>query len=304
LQGHVITLGTFDGVHRAHHSIIDSIVELADEKSCESVLITFEPHPRSIIYPQDSGLRLLTDLDEKLALLQKTKLDHVVVHPFTVEFSQQPPEEYIENFIIGKFKPKGIIVGFDHRFGLNRQGDYDLLKSYTDHFGIELIEISKKESNHVKISSTAIREAIVDGNIKIANQLLGYRYFLSGSVIKGDSIGTSLGYPTANLRLTSKHKLVPRSGIYAAFVYVQNERYDGLLYIGHKPSVHDGQTIYIEVNLREFEGYLYGENLKIELVDFIRADEKFVDLEALKQKIREDELKIVDILEAEKNAIS
>ncbi len=301
LQGHVITIGTFDGLHVAHKSIVDSVINLSLAKGCESILITFEPHPRSVIYPKDDGLRLLTELDEKIELIRQTGIDHLVVYPFTVEFSQLPPQEYIEEFIIEKFKPKGIIVGFDHRFGLNRQGDYNMLDYYAKKHNIELIEISKKESNKIKISSTTIRKSLSDGKIKDANQLLGYRYFLSGEVIKGDSVGASLGYPTANLRLGNQQKLVPKSGIYAAFVHVQDAQYDGLLYIGQKPSLNDGNTIFIEVNLRDFKGYLYGEHLKIELVEFVREDQKFSDLESLKSKIQEDEMLIIDILEAEKN---
>jgi len=304
LQGNVITIGTFDGVHRAHKSIINSIVDFADEKSCESILITFHPHPRSIVYPGDHDLRLLTSLDEKLELLKTTALDHVVVFPFSIEFSQQSPQEYIEEFIIGLFNPKGIIVGFDHRFGLNRAGDFNMLSAYTKDADIDLIEISKKESNQIKISSTAVRDALSEARIRDANRLLGYRYFLTGEVIKGDNIGTSLGYPTANIEVDGDKKLIPQSGIYAAFVWVQDVQYDGLLYIGQKPSLNNSQEIFIEVNLRNFQGYLYGEHIKIELVDFIRADEKFETKADLISKIQQDEIQIIDILEAEKRANS
>ena len=301
LRGNVLTIGTFDGVHRAHKSIINSIVDLADEQQCESILITFEPHPRSVVYPKDDGLRLLNTLDEKIQLLSNTPLDHVVVYPFSIEFSQQAPEEYIVDFLLNKFDPKGIIVGFDHRFGLNRSGHFGLLKKYVDQTAITLIEISKKESNQIKISSTAIRNALTEARIRDANRLLGYRYFLTGEVIKGASIGSTLGYPTANIKLTSDNKLIPKPGIYAAFVFLQSTRYDGLLYIGRKPSLNDTTEIFIEVNLRNFEGYLYGEHLHIELVDFIREDQKFDNLAALVSKIKEDEQQIIDILRAEKS---
>ena len=294
-------MGTFDGLHKAHRSIIKSVVDIAAQKSCQSVLITFEPHPRCVIYPRDHSLRLLTDLDEKIELLKATDLDHLVVFPFTAEFSQLSPEEYVERFIIEKFDPAAVIVGFDHHFGLNRQGNYQLLQQYANKEGFDLIQISKKETKEVKISSTQIREYLISGQIIEANELLGYRYFLTGEVIKGDNIGTSLGYPTANIRLGSELKLVPKSGIYAAFVYVRDVQYEGLLYIGQKPSMSDKDTIFIEVNLRNFTGYLYGEQLKIEFVEFIRQDQKFEDLDALKSKISEDEKQIVAILQAEKN---
>ena len=293
-------MGTFDGLHLAHRSIINTLVETANQKNCASVLITFEPHPRGVIYPRDHSLRLLTDLDEKIELMRETDLDHLVVYPFTAEFSQQSPEEYVERFIIDKFDPVAVIVGFDHRFGLNRQGDYSLLNSYAVKNGFDLIQISKKETNDIKISSTQIREYLQSGQITAANSLLGYRFFLTGEVIKGDNIGTSLGYPTANIRLGSELKMVPKAGIYAAFVYVRGIQYQGLLYIGHKPSMSESDSIFIEVNLRNFEGYLYGEKLIIEFVKFIREDEKFENLEALKSQIRDDEKRIVAILEKEK----
>ncbi len=304
LKGNVVTIGTFDGVHRAHQSIINAIVDLAHAKKCESILITFEPHPRSVVYPKNDELRLLTSLEEKLALLQQTALDHVVVFPFTAEFSQQQPEEYVHNFLLGKFNPKGIIIGFDHRFGINRSGNFELLKNQTAENDITLVEISKKVSNEIKISSSAIRRALIAGNIRDANRLLGYRYLITGTVIKGESIGTTLGYPTANLNVQHPKKLIPKPGIYAAFVHVRGDRYDGLLYIGHKPSIQSGPDLFIEVNLRNFKGYLYGEHLQIELVDFIRDDEKFTTLDDLRLKIQEDEQQIISILEAEKDSNS
>ena len=296
----MITIGTFDGLHTAHHSIIDKIAEMAVERNCESVLVTFDPHPRSIVYPKDKSLQLLTTLEEKIKLLEQTQLDHLVIYPFSIEFSQETAEEYIEDFIINKFQPKCVVIGFDHRYGINRTGDFELLNQYAQSYKFDLIEISKKESNQVKISSTAIRDALHHGDINQANQLLGYRFFLTGKVVKGNNIGTSLGYPTANIKLNSTTKLVPKSGIYAAFVYIEDERYDGLLYIGSKPSVEEGTTVFIEVNLRDFKGYLYGEELKVEFVSFIRGDEKFDSLEELKKQISLDEKQILAVLAAEK----
>lgn len=296
----MLTVGTFDGVHRAHRALIDALVDLAADQGCESILVTFDPHPRSIVYPKDDSLELLTDVNEKLALLEQTALDHVVIFPFSIEFSQQSAAEYVESFLIEKFQPKGLIVGFDHRFGLNRMGNIDLLKQYTDKHQIKLVEFSKKASNEIKISSTAVRNALNAGDVRAANRLLGYRFGLEGEVIKGESVGSKIGYPTANIQLHTESKLIPKSGIYASFVYINDDRYDGLLYIGRKPSLIDGDDIFIEVNLRDFTGYLYGESLRIELVDYVREDEKFENVDDLVARIREDEIQIIDILQAEK----
>lgn len=299
LKGNVVTIGTFDGVHRAHRSLINELVDMAARMSCESVLVTFDPHPRRVVYPKDNSLQMITDADEKIELLKQTALDHLVIFPFTIEFSQLSAAEYVEDFLLKRFEPKGLLVGFDHRFGLNRQGDCRLLKSYADQHEIEILEFSKKASNDIKISSTAIRTALLDGAIREANRLLGYRFYLTGEVVKGDSVGSKIGYPTANIELRDELKIVPRSGIYAAFVYINDDRYEGLLYIGRKPSLVDGDKTFIEVNLRNFSGYLYGEHLRIEIVDFIREDEKFDSIPELVSRIKEDEKQIVSILREE-----
>lgn len=295
----VLTIGAFDGVHRAHQYVIDQTIKMAQSMHVPSTLITFEPHPRKVIYSEDIRLGLLTDLDEKLNRLERTGLDHVVVYPFTWEFSQQSAEEYLDTFLYRKFNPKGIVIGFDHKFGLNRLGDFQLLKNYFSEKDTTLIEIPKRILQNIKISSTQIREYLDKGAIREANELLGYRYTLNGEVIKGNNIGSRLGFPTANIKLHSDDKLIPRSGIYASYVYIDNVPYKGLLYIGAKPSLEVSDHIYIEVHVEGFSGYLYGESIRLELVEFIRPDEKFENLEMLQQNMKSDQAKILTILSNE-----
>ena len=300
LENTVITIGTFDGIHGGHRSIFDRLKAAARRLEAESVIITFDPHPRSVIYPRDESLRILTTMEEKIFLLRDVGIDHLVIIPFTVEFSQILPQEYIENFLVKKFHPKAIVVGFDHQFGLNRLGDYHMLQNYSEQYEYELIKIEKQELDNIKISSTNIRKAIAAGKMEEATELLKYNYWLSGKVIKGQSVGQQLGYPTANLQLSSRHKLLPKPGIYAAFAYINDQRYDGLLYIGMKPTMENGKRLFIEIHLKGFEGYLYGEDLRIEIIRFVREDAKFSDMETLRKEIAKDDERINNILSAYK----
>ena len=231
----VVTIGSFDGVHRAHLKILDRVLSLADEIDGESILVTFHPHPRKIIFPKDDTLQLLNTLEEKLFILKSIGLDHVVIVPFSVEFSQQNPREYIEKFLIDKFNPRYIVIGYDHRFGLNRGGNIELLKQYNEQFGI--IQIQRQELEDITISSTKIRNALNEGRIDTANSYLIRPYIIQGKVIHGDKIGKSIGYPTANINVDDKDKLIPKEGIYACYVVIENERYQGMLYIGNRPSL-------------------------------------------------------------------
>src|SRR5258705_6904696 len=219
----VITIGTFDGVHEGHRKIIDSLKQEAAKINGESVIITFHPHPRKVVSSAILGIRLINTLDEKIELLSKTGVDHLVIVPFTDAFANQPAEAYIQNFLIEKFHPNTIIIGYDHRFGRDRQGDYRLLEKMTVAYHYELKEISKQVIDEISISSTNIREAIIHGDIDTANKLLGYEFFFEGEVVHGDKLGRKLGYPTANLKITDEEKIIPGNGIYAVYAEIRDQ---------------------------------------------------------------------------------
>lgn len=286
----VITIGSFDGVHRGHQKIIKRIKSLANEIGGESVLITFYPHPRQIIYPKDNSLQLLSTLEEKIHLMEKYGVDHLVVVPFSIEFSQQLPREYVEKFLIDCFNPSYIVLGYDHRFGLNREGDIRLLRMYESEGYFKVVEIYKQELDDITISSTKIREALRDGEVAVASKFLNHHYLLSGKVIRGDEIGVKLGFPTANLKLNNKDKLIPMEGIYAVRVFIEDLKYDGMMYIGNRPTINNKGIPSIEVNIFNFKADIYEQVIAVELVAFLRSDEKYDDLEDLKKQLNLDKM--------------
>ncbi len=283
----VVTIGSFDGLHLGHRKLISRIKQVAKEIEGESTLITFHPHPRMIIDPD--SVEMLNTLDEKIKLLESLGLDNLIIVPFTIEFSQQTPQEYVENFLISKIKPACIVIGYDHKFGHNRQGGLALLQKYEDHFVAGVLEISKKEIDNITISSSKIRSYLKAGEIDKANALLDYKYLLSGVVKEGDKIGRTLGYPTANLELLDKSKLLPKVGVYAARCEYNNAVYNGMLYIGPRPTLSGSNANVIEMHLFDFDGTLYEEQLTISIYDFIREDIKFESLDQLKHQLQIDE---------------
>lgn len=293
----VVTIGSFDGVHCGHQKILQKIKDLAKNINGESIVVTFHPHPREVIYPKDNSLRLITTIHEKVAYFEKYGIDNVIVVPFTIEFSQQKADEYIEKFLVEKFHPKFIVIGYDHRFGLNRQGDINFLKWHEKAFGYQVIEIQKQEIENNAISSTKIRSAIERGAIKNAYQLLGHPYILTGTVVKGQQIGASIGFPTANIQIPQQNKLIPADGIYTVYVYHKNIQYKGMLYIGDRPTLTEFHNKTIEVNIFDFDKDLYGDKLQIELLEKIREDKQFDDLEGLKSQLRADKEASLRILQ-------
>ncbi len=284
----VITIGSFDGVHCGHQKILQKVNSLARKVNGESIAITFHPHPREVIFPKDKSLRLLNTINEKVELLKNYGIDNVVVVPFTIEFSQQKADEYIQKFLVEKFHPKYIVIGYDHRFGLNRQGDINFLKWHSKNHNYQVIEIEKQEIDDIAVSSTKIRKAIEQGRISEASRLLGHSYLITGRVIKGQQIGAKIGFPTANLEIQKANKLIPKDGIYAVYAYYKNERYSGMLYIGKRPTLKNFFNKTIEVNIFDFNKDLYGDSLKIELLEKIREDNKFDSLESLKAALIKD----------------
>ncbi|MFT5167612.1 MAG: riboflavin kinase/FMN adenylyltransferase [Saprospiraceae bacterium] len=288
IKNAVITIGSFDGVHLGHQKILDRIKQLATDINGKSIVITFHPHPRIVLRPDDNATILITSIDEKVALFEAFGVDIVVVVPFTKDFLNQSPDEYIRHFLIKTFQPKYIVIGYDHKFGKNRAGDINFLKKYQLSEGFQVIEIEKQEVEHITISSSKIRKALANGDIMTTNHLLGHAFSISGTVVRGEGIGNTLGFPTANIEPPSKYKLIPREGIYAIRVSYLDKKYDGVLYIGTRPTLESFMNRTIEAHIFDFDKELYGDKLKIEFVDFIRGDLKFESLDELKVQINID----------------
>jgi len=282
----VITIGTFDGVHRGHQKIIHSLQQEAEKNGGESVLITFHPHPRKIVNAATS-LQLINTLDEKIELLSAYGLDHLVIVPFTESFAQQSAEDYIKNFLIEKFHPQTIIIGYDHRFGHDRQGDFRLLEQAAIHFGYKLIEIPKHLLNEIAVSSTKIRTALHQSRVEQANDLLGYPFFFSGLVVPGDKLGRTIGYPTANLQYINHDKIHLGHGVYAATATLRGNVLKGMLSIGNRPTLKNSDEK-IEINLFDFDENIYGQELRITVFKYLRAQEKYVSMDLLKSQLALD----------------
>lgn len=285
----VVTSGTFDGVHLGHQKILNRIREIARSIQGETVLLTFWPHPRLVLYPTEHNLRLLSTFEEKAKLLRQFGIDHLVTIPFTQEFSQMSSEEFIKTVLIGAIKTKKLVIGYDHRFGKNREGSFDYLKSNSTEFGFELEEISRQDVEEIGVSSTKIRRALESGVVKTAATYLGRPYELNGIVIKGQQIGRSIGFPTANIHIPNDYKLIPKDGVYAVEASVDGSIYKSMLNIGNRPTV-DGTKKTVEANLFDFQGDLYGKQITIYFREFIRNEQKFENLEALKKQLVQDQL--------------
>lgn len=283
----VVTSGTFDGVHVGHKKILSRLTEIARKTDGETVVITFWPHPRLVLYPDDTQLRLLNTFEEKAELLKKQGVHHLLRIPFTKEFSQLSSEEFITTILVEKIGTRKLVIGYDHHFGKNREGSFEQLKLNGPRYGFEVEEIPRQDIDNIAVSSTKIRQSIEAADLETANHLLGQPYTLSGRVIKGDQIGRQLGYPTANIEVDSLYKLIPADGIYAVRVRHANELYHGALYIGNRPTV-DGTKKVIEVNIFNFNREIYGESLTIEFHSFIRHDKKLNSLDELKNQIAVD----------------
>ena len=283
----VITIGTFDGVHSGHQQIINTLKSAATEAGGESVIITFHPHPRKVVSSAVTGIRLINTLTERIELIAKAGVDHLVVVPFTDYFANQTAEEYICDFLVDKFHPHTIIIGYDHRFGKERSGDYKLMETHAAIYHYRLMEIPVHLLDTIKVSSSNIRNAILQGHIDEANKLLGYTFFFEGEVMHGDKIGRTIGYPTANLKSTDEEKIVLGDGIYAVYTEVDSIRYKAMMSIGFRPTVN-GKKRVVEVNLFDFEKEIYGSIIRVYVVKYLRSEVKFNGLEELKQQLHKD----------------
>ncbi len=293
----VITIGSFDGVHMGHQKILHRVKKLANEISGESIVITFYPHPRDIVDAGDKKIPQLNTLEEKLRLIKDMGIQNVIVVPFSFEFSRQSPREYVEKFIIHNFNPAYIVIGYDHRFGLNRMGDIHLLREYQSMHSFKVIEISKQEIDDNAISSTQIRKSLLAGDIETATLYLNQPYILSGKVVHGDKLGSKLGYPTANLQISEPNKLLPKPGVFAVRIEIEETRFEGMMYIGKRPTAFNQEENNIEINIFDFNQNIYNKNVHIFILKHLREDIKFDSLEELKEQLKVDEINAQNAIE-------
>jgi riboflavin kinase / FMN adenylyltransferase len=295
LSNAAVTSGTFDGVHLGHQKIVRRLKEVAEKSNGETVVITFWPHPRLILKPEDTALKLLNTFEEKAELLKQQGIQHLLRIPFTKEFSQITSQEFITSILVKTIGTKKLVIGYDHRFGNNREGSFEQLKISGPAYGFDVEEIERQDVDHVAVSSSKIRKALEEGDLETATHLLGHPYSISGQVVKGDKLGRVLGYPTANIDLDSRLKLIPADGIYAVTIQYEHSIFKGMLYIGNRPTVN-GTKRAIEVNIFDFNKEIYGETLTVHFHQLIRSDSKFQDLEALKSQLHQDKIDAVKIL--------
>lgn len=295
IKNPVLTVGTFDGVHIGHQKIIEKLKIEAQRIHGETVLFTFFPHPRLVIQPMNNSLKMIQTLEEKIADLERIGLDHLIIMPFTTEFSHIEAEDFIKEYLVGKLGVKTIVVGYDHRFGKERKGDIHLLEKLSGIYAYNVIEISAEEIDEVNVSSTKIRQAILEGDIETANMYLNQKFEMSGIVVRGRQLGRTLGFPTANIKLVDDLKIVPTIGIYIVEVILSNGKsYHGMMSIGKNPTVTSDISIKMEVYLFDFEGDLYGQNLTVQFLKYLRNELKFNSLEELITQMNDDKQTTLD----------
>ncbi|TKB98553.1 bifunctional riboflavin kinase/FAD synthetase [Pedobacter cryophilus] len=329
LENAVVTIGTFDGVHLGHQKIITKLIEKAHQIKGESVILTFFPHPRMILHPEDHELKMINTIAEKALLLEQLGVDHLIITPFTRDFSNQNAEQYIKEILINQIGMKGIVIGYDHRFGKDRSGGLKELQQFSPVYGYQINEIPEQDIADVAISSTRIRKALSIGDVDVANELMGHPFSLSGKVIRGDQIGRTLGYPTANLFIEESYKIIPSDGIYAVEIHIpeksnknknqvidnpfqlspsdnqksnlknhqnHNCKFRGMAYIGHRPTIN-GMSQNIEVNIFDFNEDIYHESIRLDFLHFIRHDIKFEGLAKLTEQLAKDKISTLNYFE-------
>ena len=283
----VITIGTFDGVHVGHRKIIKRIVESAENSALESAVLTFFPHPRMVLQ-KEVGIELINTIEERKQILENTGIDHLIVHPFTRAFSRLTAQEYIEEVLVKKLQAKKVIIGYDHRFGRNRNADIEDLRKYGEKYGFEVEEISKQDVDEVAVSSTKIRKALQEGDVEKANTYLGSNFLLTGTIVKGKGLGKDLGFPTANLKIEETYKLIPKTGVYVVKSLIDDQEFFGMMNIGYNPTV-GGSEKTIETYFFNLDKNLYGKKLQIEMLKRIREEKKFSGVEELIGAMKEDQ---------------
>jgi riboflavin kinase/FMN adenylyltransferase len=290
----IITIGTFDGVHIGHQSILKKLKDSIDTNNTESIVLTFFPHPRMVLQ-QDSSIKLLNTIDEKAALLEKFGINNLIIHPFDAVFSNLSAEEFVKTILVDKLNIHKIIIGHDHRFGKNRTADINDLISFGKKYGFEVEQIGAQEIDEIAISSTKIRKALFEGNVKLANQYLGYSYFISGKVVEGKKIGRTIGFPTANIQINESYKLLPKNGVYVASSMINNVLHYGMMNIGKNPTIGENEQS-IEVHFFDINENIYNENLQISILDHIREEKKFNTLSELQAQLEKDKVFSLDFI--------
>ena len=289
-NGFVITQGTFDGVHLGHQHVLKQVVNLANLYKKPSLLITFHPHPRLVVDPQNTNIKLLSSIEEKSKKILEMGIDYVLVLSFTHEISQFSPREFVNEILVKKLNVQCMVVGYDHRFGKNRSGGFQELTTLASEFNFDVKEIDASEIEEIAVSSTRIRKALSSGNLTSANELLGRPYTLSGTVVQGKQLGRQLGYPTANIQIDEPNKLIPPNGVYIGYTHIGEIKYKIMLNIGLRPTV-DGTSQTIEAHIIDFEKDIYNEYISLFLVQFLREEQRFDGLDALKIQLQKDEAK-------------
>lgn len=286
----VVTIGTFDGVHIGHQAIFKKMKELAQSVDGQTVVVTFSPHPRQVLNIDSSNLHFICTEEEKLRLFERFGIDNVVIIPFTLEFARTPSEVFIKEFIIERLKPSYIVVGYDHHFGKNRMGDFDQLTQLGQQFGFKVEQVEAQDVDEVAVSSTKIRHALAIGDVATANRLLGYPYSVTAEVVRGNEIGRTIGFPTANLELPKEYRLINNAGVYTCLVDFDGITYKAMANIGKRPTIgdRDDDNFIIEVNIFDFDQDIYGQHITVRFLDRIRDEVKFTGLEALKAQLNQD----------------
>lgn len=283
----VITIGTFDGVHLGHLTILQQVVAHAKELGGESIVLTFEPHPRKLLFP-DQPIRIITPLEEKIKLITQAGIDHVFVVPFTTSFAALSAEAYIKDFLVKYLHPKGIVIGYDHQFGHDRAGNIKLLQAYENELGFKVYEIPAKQIEDAAVSSTKIRNSLTAGNVTDANKMLGRQYSLKGSVVSGAQLGRTLGFPTANVKPTDAEQIIPGNGVYAIKAILGAETFNGMMNIGIRPTVSQELSLQIEAHLFDFNKDIYNQEIEIVFAERLRDEQRFPSLDALKEQLGND----------------
>ena len=287
----VVTIGTFDGAHKGHQKILSRLNDRAKETQGESILFTFYPHPRMIVFPENHNLKLLQTIDEKIESLASFGLDNLIIYPFTKEFSRLTAFEFVRDILVEKLKVKTLVIGYDHQFGRNREGDLEFLKETAKIFDFDVEEISAEEVQEVNVSSTKIRQSLNNGNIERANEFLGRPFLCTGKVVEGKRLGRELGFPTLNIEVNNEHKILPKDGVYAVNVQIKDEHFEGMMNIGQNPTVQKNteQEKKLEVHIFDFDKEVYGAEVKVFFQKFIRDEKTFSNLEELKSQLIQDE---------------
>lgn len=290
-----ITIGTFDGVHQGHQKVIKDLVKSATLNNATSVLLTFFPHPRMVLQ-KNTDIKLINTIDERIKLLEKTGLEILVIHQFTEEFAKQTALDFVKTILVNKLNISKLIIGYDHHFGKNREGNFKQLEAYGKTLGFNVKEIPQQDVDNSAVSSTKIREAIESGEIDKANNYLGYNYMLTGEVVKGKNLGEKIGFPTANIHIKETYKLLPKTGAYVIKSDIGNKTFFGMMNIGYRPTV-SGKNKTIEIHFFDFNKNLYGATILVDVLTFLRGEEKFDSVEALKDQLLKDKQKSVEIID-------